>query len=84
VRVEDKEGPVNGGYANRLIVERLKSAQQAFAAGSLRIDLGALPPVERLRATLLLEPCRMYGLYQYPVFRATVSPDGLLPVARAR
>ncbi|MCX7718220.1 MAG: DUF2817 domain-containing protein [Candidatus Sumerlaeaceae bacterium] len=84
VRVEDKEDPVYERYANRVIVERLKPAQQAFAAGSLRVDLGALPPVERLRATLLLEPCQMYGLYQYPVFRATVGPDGLLPVARAR
>ena len=84
VRLEDSEDRVYERYANRLIVERQKPSSCAFAAGSLRVDLGSLPPLDRLRATLLLEPCRMYGLYQYAAFRSTVGPDGVLPVARVR
>ena len=35
-----------------------------------------------VRAALVLEPAAMYGLYQYPTYRALVVADGTLPVLR--
>jgi hypothetical protein len=30
----------------------------------------------------VLEPAAMYGLYQYPRYKAMVGKDGILPVLR--
>jgi hypothetical protein len=35
-----------------------------------------------MRAALLLEPSALYGLYQYPRYRALVGADGAIPVLR--
>ena len=50
-----------------------------MTAGSLIVPLDQ---AARLRAALVLEPTAMYGLHQYPEFRATVGESGILPVLR--
>ena len=37
---------------------------------------------DAMRAALLLEPSALYGLYQYPKYRALVGADGAIPVLR--
>jgi Zinc carboxypeptidase len=79
LRVEEQFDDVYSRYEGRQIVRREPAAKRELPAGSLWVPLkgeGAL------RAALILEPAAMYGLYQYPRFRALAAADGALPVLR--
>lgn len=79
LRVEDDFDEVYSRYEGRQIVRCGAAAERELAAGALWVPLVGDAAV---RAALLLEPATMYGLYQYPRFRAPVGPDGTLPVSR--
>jgi len=63
-------------YGNRQIVEKLIASDKLFEKGSLYI------PVTSYQAVLHLEPSMLYGLYQYPEFRAIVPDSSIIPVYR--
>ena len=79
VRVEQEFDDVYSRYEGRQIVSRGAPAAVELAAGSLWVPLDGEAAV---RAALVLEPAAMYGLYQYPTYRALVGADGTLPVLR--
>lgn len=79
LRVEDDFDEVYSRYEGRQIVRREPSASREWPAGSLWVPLTG---DSAIRAALLLEPSSMYGLYQYPKYRALVGGDGVIPVAR--
>ncbi|HEX7613919.1 MAG TPA: M14 family zinc carboxypeptidase [Thermoanaerobaculia bacterium] len=79
VRVEDDFDEVYSRYGGRQIVRRGEARRAELAAGSLFV---ALDGEAAVRAALVLEPSALYGLYQYPRFRALAGKDGLLPVLR--
>ena len=79
LRVEDQFDDVYGRYEGRVIVRREPPAPRELPAGAIWIPLAG---PDALRAALLLEPAAMYGLYQYPAYRALVAPDGAIPVLR--
>ncbi|HVO52482.1 MAG TPA: M14 family zinc carboxypeptidase [Thermoanaerobaculia bacterium] len=79
VRVESDFDEVYSRYGGRQIVRRGESRVTELAAGSLFVPLAG---EAALRAALVLEPAQLYGLYQYPRFRALAGKDGLLPVLR--
>lgn len=81
IRVEDFEDQVYGRYAGRQIVERKAPAERVFEAGTLIVPVEGAR-IDGRRATLLLEPMKLYGLYQYQAFLDTVGNDGILPVYR--
>jgi hypothetical protein len=79
LRVEEEFDDLYGRYEGRQVVRREAPKRTDLAPASLLVSLegeGAL------RAALLLEPASLYGLYQYPRYRALVGPDGALPVLR--
>lgn len=78
LRVEDEFDDVYSRYEGRQIVLR-DAAKRELPAGSLWVPLKG---ESALRAALILEPSSMYGLYQYPKYRALVGADGALPVVR--
>jgi Zinc carboxypeptidase len=79
LRVEDAFDDVYSRYEGRQIVRHEPAAKRELAAGWLWVPLEG---ESALRAALILEPAAMYGLYQYPRFRALAGPDGALPVLR--
>ena len=79
VRVEDDFDEVYSRYGGRQIVRRGEARRAELAAGSLFIPLEGEAAV---RAALVLEPLQLYGLYQYPRFKALAGSDGSLPVLR--
>ena len=79
LRVEDEFDDVYGRYGGRTIVKRGDVRETELAAGSLYVPLEG---EAAMRAAILLEPSAMYGLWQYPVFRALVAADGRIPVLR--
>ena len=79
VRFEEEFDEVYGRYEGRQVVTRGQVAAVELPAGSLWVPLEGEAAV---RAALVLEPAAMYGLYQYPVYRALVQADGTLPVLR--
>jgi hypothetical protein len=79
VRIEDDVDEVYSRYEGRQIVRRAPAATRQVPAGSLWVPLTGESAV---RAALILEPTAMYGIYQYPRFRALVGPGGELPVMR--
>jgi len=79
LRVEQEFDEVYSRYEGRQIVNRGAPAAVDLAAGSLWVPLEGEAAV---RAALVLEPAAMYGLYQYPTYRALVGADGALPVLR--
>lgn len=81
VRVEDTEDTVYGRYAGRQIMDRKAAAEREFPAGSLMVPVVGMA-IEGRRAALLLEPMKLYGLYQYEPFLDTVGDDGIVPVYR--
>jgi hypothetical protein len=78
-RVEDDFDEVYSRYGGRQIVRRAAARPAVLPAGSLFVPLEGEAAV---RAALLLEPASLYGLYQFPRFRALAGKDGLLPVLR--
>jgi hypothetical protein len=79
LRVESDFDDVYSRYEGRAIVRREAAAAHELAPGSLWVTLEG---ADALRAALLLEPAAMYGLYQYPRYRALVGSDGAMPVLR--
>ena len=79
LRVEDDFDDLYGRYEGRQIVARGAPAAHELPAGTLWVPLTGEAAV---RAALVLEPAQLYGLYQYPRFRALVAADGTLPVLR--
>jgi hypothetical protein len=79
VRVEGEFDDVYSRYGGRQIVRRGEARATELAAGSLFVRLEGEAAV---RAALALEPAALYGLYQYPKFRALAAKDGTLPVLR--
>ncbi len=79
LRVEDEFDDVYSRYEGRQIVRRVAAAERELPAGTVWVALAGEAAV---RAALLLEPMAIYGLYQYPSFRALVSQDGAIPVLR--
>ena len=79
VRVEDEFDEVYSRYGGRQIVRRGEARATELAAGSLFVPLEG---EAALRAALVLEPAQLYGLYQYPRFKALAGMDGSLPVLR--
>lgn len=79
LRVENEFDEVYSRYEGRQIVARGDAAPRELPAGSLWVPLAG---DSALRAALLLEPASLYGLYQYPQFRALVGADLAIPVLR--
>lgn len=79
VRVEEEFDDVYGRYGGRQIVNLGAPVKTELAPGSLLVPLAG---EEAMRAALLLEPSALYGLFQYPRYRALVGTDGALPLAR--
>lgn len=82
VRLEKEDDEVYSRYDGRQIVKRDKPQQKTFPAGSLWIDLK--DSKDGIRPVLLLEPMRMYGLYEFPDFYQLVNKDkdNQLPIWR--
>jgi hypothetical protein len=77
--IEDTPDPVYTRFAGRAVTEPREATRTTFAPGALVVSLDQ----ERGRhAAALLEPRMMYGVYQYPEFRAMVAGDGTMPVWR--
>ena len=79
LRVEDEFDDLYGRYEGRQIVTRGEPAAITLPAGSLWVPLEG---EAWIRAALVLEPASLYGLYQYPRYRAMVGADAALPVLR--
>lgn len=79
VRVEDEFDDVYARYEGRQIVTRGEAAAVELPAGALFVPLTG---PSAIRAALLLEPASLYGLYQYPQYRALAGEKGLLPILR--
>ncbi len=79
LRIEDDFDDVYSRYEGRQIVRREPAATRELPAGTLLVPLGGESAV---RAALVLDPAVMYGPYQYPRFRALVTPGQPLPVLR--
>jgi len=79
LRIEDDFDDVYSRYEGRQIVRREAAAPRELPAGTLWVPLASEAAV---RAALVLEPAAMYGPYQYPRFRALVTPGKPLPVLR--
>jgi len=79
LRVEEEFDDLYGRYEGRQIVKRGEAGAFDLPAGSLLVPLEG---EAALRAALLLEPASLYGLFQYPRWRALVGPDGAIPLLR--
>jgi hypothetical protein len=79
VRIEDDFDEVYSRYGGRQIVRRGAARKAELAAGALFVPLEGEAAV---RAALVLEPASLYGLYQYPRYKALAGKDGALPVLR--
>lgn len=79
LRVEDEFDDVYSRYEGRQIVRREAPAAGELAPGTIWV---ALAGEDAARVALLLEPAAMYGLYQYPRYRALVAADRAIPVLR--
>jgi hypothetical protein len=79
LRVEEEFDDVYGRYGGRTIVKPGEARETELPGGSLFIPLEG---EAALRAAILLEPSAMYGLWQYPAFRALVGANGEIPVRR--
>jgi hypothetical protein len=81
LRVEDDTDRVYHRFPGRQITRRLAPTPTDLPPGSLVVDLSALSATDARRAMVVLEPTRLYGLYQYDSF-ADLATDGRLPVLR--
>ena len=79
VRVEEEFDELYSRYEGRQIVTRAPAAEAELPAGSMWVPLAGESAV---RAALLLEPAALYGLFQYPRYRALVAAEGAIPVLR--
>lgn len=79
LRVEDQFDDVYSRYEGRQIVRREPAASRELPAGTLWVPLAG---ASATRAALLLEPAMLYGLFQYPQYRALAGDGGKLPILR--
>jgi len=80
LRIEDEFDPVYSRYDGRQIVNRDSLRTKKFQPGSIVISLK--DDVNSRRAALILEPLKLYGLFQYSEFRKLVDENGALPIYR--
>lgn len=79
--VEEGWDPLYSRFDGRQITEAMGLERAVVPAGALWV------PVEGhdgRRAAVVIEPQRLYGLYRWPQWRATVDEDGVVPVWRVR
>ncbi|MEQ8818986.1 MAG: M14 family zinc carboxypeptidase [Sumerlaeia bacterium] len=74
-RLEENYDDLYNRYDGRQISSLGEPQPKTFPAGSLRVELSR-------RAALLLEPTSLFGLYQWPEYKALVARDGTMPVFR--
>jgi hypothetical protein len=79
LRLEEEFDDLYSRYEGRQIVRRGPPADLELAPGALWVPLEG---EAALRAVLVLEPTMLYGVYQYPRYKALVGTGGSLPVAR--
>jgi len=77
LRLEEEYDEVYHRYEGRQIVACAEPQPRTLRAGTLLVALDQ--PTARTVAAVL-EPRMLYGLYQYPPFRALVGQQGALPV----
>jgi hypothetical protein len=77
--LEEEFDELYSRYEGRQIVHRGQSSDRELTPGTLWVPLEG---EAALRAALVLEPAAMYGVYQYPRYKALVGQDGSLPVLR--
>jgi len=81
IRVEEAYDEIYGRYGGRQIVTRKAAQERMLPTGTILVSLDQ--PLAR-RAIQILEPCMLYGLFQYKEFRALVGSDQVLPLQRVR
>jgi hypothetical protein len=81
LRIEEESDPLYNRYGGRQIVEKDSVLDKTFIEGSLFIKAHG---DQALRTLLLMEPLKLYGLFQYDEFRKQVAGDGILPVYRLK
>ena len=79
VRLEEEFDDVYSRYEGRQIVTRGQPSEHELKPGSLWVPLEGEAAIW---AALVLEPAAMYGVYQYPRYKAMVGEEGSLPVLR--
>lgn len=79
LRVDEDFDPMYDRYEGTQSIERKPAAPLTLPAGSLVVPLTGEPA---RRAVLVLEPTMVYGLHQYPTYRALVDAEGICPVVR--
>ncbi len=79
LRLENEFDDVYSRYEGRQIARREPQATRELPPGTLWVPLTG---DTAQRAALLLEPSAMYGIYQYPRFRALAVDGEALPVLR--
>jgi hypothetical protein len=77
--LEEEFDDLYSRYEGRQIVHRGQPSDRELAPGTLWVPLEG---EAALRAALVLEPAAMYGVYQYPRYKALTAQDGSLPVLR--
>ena len=77
--LEEEFDELYSRYEGRQIVSRGQPSDRELTPGTLWVPLEGEAAV---RAALVLEPAAMYGVYQYPRYKALVAQDGSLPVLR--
>ena len=77
--LEEEFDDLYSRYEGRQIVHRGQPSDRELTPGTLWVPLEG---EAALRAALVLEPAAMYGVYQYPRYKALVGQDGSLPVLR--
>lgn len=85
VRIEEAFDPIYERYGGRQIVSVEAAETLELPEGSIRVDLATLQRSDVMaarRAIKVLEPQQLYGLYQWPAWRATIGEDGRIPVVR--
>ncbi len=79
-RIEEEFDPLYARYGGRQIANRKAVRSQDFAKGTLFVPLNQKNYARK--AVLILEPIKLYGLYQYEQFHNHVHADSTLPVYR--
>ncbi len=79
LRIEDQFDTVYNRYSGRQITQRVAKKEKTFVPGSWVIDLQKNRYPRKV--FYVLEPCNLYGVYQFEKFRKLID-DEILPVYR--
>ena len=79
VRIEEEVDEVYERYDGRLITMCEEAQMMMLEPGALWVQVEG---IDGARAAMLMEPQRLYGLYEWPEWRALAGADGELPVWR--